>query len=38
MAEEQAGPKQVAFVVYPELTLLDLVGPLQIMGAFRCWV
>jgi transcriptional regulator GlxA family with amidase domain len=35
MAEEQAGPKQIAFVVYPGLTLLDLVGPLQILTGLQ---
>lgn len=35
MAEEQARPTQIAFVVYPGLTLLDLVGPLQVLGVLE---
>lgn len=33
MSEQEAGPKDIAFVVYPGLTALDLVGPLQVMAA-----
>lgn len=33
MSEQVAGPKDVAFVVYPGLTPLDLVGPLQVITA-----
>jgi transcriptional regulator GlxA family with amidase domain len=33
MTEAQAIPKQIAFVVYPGLTLLDLAGPLQVLSA-----
>ncbi|MDQ4142987.1 MAG: DJ-1/PfpI family protein [Actinomycetota bacterium] len=32
MTEEQVTPKQIAFVAYPGLTLLDLVGPLQTLS------
>ena len=28
-------PKTVAFVLYPGLTLLDLVGPLQVFASLR---
>jgi transcriptional regulator GlxA family with amidase domain len=28
--EEQTGPKEIAFIVYPGLTPLDLVGPLEV--------
>ena len=31
--EEQTGPKEIAFIVYPGLTPLDLVGPLQVITA-----
>jgi transcriptional regulator GlxA family with amidase domain len=28
-------PKTVAFVLYPGITLLDLVGPLQVFASLR---
>jgi hypothetical protein len=33
MSAEQRGEKVIAFVLYPGLTLLDLVGPLQVLTA-----
>ena len=33
MSAEHPGDKVIAFVLYPGLTLLDLVGPLQVLTA-----
>lgn len=33
MSAEQPDAKVIAFVLYPGLTLLDLVGPLQVLTA-----
>jgi transcriptional regulator GlxA family with amidase domain len=32
MSTEQQNEKVIAFVLYPELTLLDLIGPLQVLA------
>ena len=33
MPTQQQGEKTIAFVLYPELTVFDLVGPLQVLTA-----
>ncbi len=33
MAAEEQNQKTIAFVLYPELTVFDLVGPLQVLSA-----
>ena len=32
MTPNSAKPRHVAFVIYPDIVLLDLVGPLQVLS------